>query len=506
MLVPLAVAAAAMVTVLLGWQGEDVPAQLYRVDLVRKAGLTLWNNGWYGGHATLGYSVLFPLLGSVFGLYAVAIASVLVATVSADRLLRARAGAWGSFVALVFGLGLTSNVVIGRLTFLLGFALGLAALWAFDQGRMLVAVGLAIGCGLSSPVAAVFVALAGVAVALATSRRRDGIVLAAAAVVAPLVVMIREPVAGDFPYRFDVLSLTLLGALLVGVFTKSRSLRVAAALYAIGCIGLFAVPNSLGGNACRLAMYATFPALAVVSRMPRWMLLIVIAPLALAWQWIPAWDAIAKPDASLHASYFGPVLDYARVHLPVGARVEIPTTASHWEAAHVATVVPLARGWERQQDRERNPIFYGPDGVLDAHEYERWLHENAVAIVALPAVRMDFSSRQEAALLRTEPEFLQRVWSDADWIIWQVRNPAPIVNGPAELVEMTADSLRMEFSAPGVAVVRVRYTDLWDAHGDDACVDKTADGWLVIRSERTGAVDVSTRMSAADGCDNTPGR
>ena len=39
-------------------------------------------------------------------------------------------------------------------------------------------------------------------------------------------------------------------------------------------------------------------------------------------------------------------------------RVEIPFTDNHWESRWVAPHVPLARGWERQLDRERNALFY----------------------------------------------------------------------------------------------------------------------------------------------------
>ena len=41
----------------------DLAAQEYRADL----GLTLWNNGWFAGHHTPGYSVLFPPLGGALG-------------------------------------------------------------------------------------------------------------------------------------------------------------------------------------------------------------------------------------------------------------------------------------------------------------------------------------------------------------------------------------------------------------------------------------------------------
>ena len=36
----------------------------------------------------------------------------------------------------------------------------------------------------------------------------------------------------------------------------------------------------------------------------------------------------------------------------------MPLTHNHWEAADLAKVVPLARGWERQLDQKANPIFY----------------------------------------------------------------------------------------------------------------------------------------------------
>ena len=45
-----------------GWRGADVPNYLFRVELFRRAGFTIWSSAWYGGHHTLGYSVLLPPL------------------------------------------------------------------------------------------------------------------------------------------------------------------------------------------------------------------------------------------------------------------------------------------------------------------------------------------------------------------------------------------------------------------------------------------------------------
>ena len=43
---------------------------------------------------------------------------------------------------------------------------------------------------------------------------------------------------------------------------------------------------------------------------------------------------------------------------------------NHWEAADLAKVLPLARGWERQLDQKANPIFYD-DEPLTAAEVPR---------------------------------------------------------------------------------------------------------------------------------------
>ena len=48
----------------------------------------------------------------------------------------------------------------------------------------------------------------------------------------------------------------------------------------------------------------------------------------------------------------------ARAAAGHGVRVEIPFTDTHWEAYRVASEFPLARGWERQLDRDDNGLFY----------------------------------------------------------------------------------------------------------------------------------------------------
>ena len=43
----------------------DLAAATYRGDLFARAGFTLWDNNWYGGHYLPGYSLLAPALGAL---------------------------------------------------------------------------------------------------------------------------------------------------------------------------------------------------------------------------------------------------------------------------------------------------------------------------------------------------------------------------------------------------------------------------------------------------------
>src|SRR6266576_1837856 len=57
----------AVLAICLGWRGSDLPAQVFRTDLVRRDGFVIWNSQWFGGHAMLPYSVLSPIVGALTG-------------------------------------------------------------------------------------------------------------------------------------------------------------------------------------------------------------------------------------------------------------------------------------------------------------------------------------------------------------------------------------------------------------------------------------------------------
>src|SRR4051794_41277275 len=58
----LVTAAVCAVVVAIGQRGPDLPAQAYRVSLIRHHGLVIFDSHWYGGHSLPGDSMIFPLL------------------------------------------------------------------------------------------------------------------------------------------------------------------------------------------------------------------------------------------------------------------------------------------------------------------------------------------------------------------------------------------------------------------------------------------------------------
>ena len=146
-------------------------------ELFERDGFTLWNGRWYAGHHTLGYSVLFPpfaaLVGPTAGGALAAVAAAALFAAIARRHFGERAwigSAW-------FAVGTRHPAVSGRLTFALGVAVGLAALLAYQQRPRVGAAGAGGRLRLASPVAGLFLALAGLALAFG-GRSADGAPLA----------------------------------------------------------------------------------------------------------------------------------------------------------------------------------------------------------------------------------------------------------------------------------------------------------------------------------------
>jgi hypothetical protein len=265
--------------------------------------------------------------------------------------------------------------------------------------------------------------------------------------------------------------------------------RAALVLYAALLVASFALPTPMGGNAVRLGALLAGPlaVLALPAARRRW--LWVLVPALVYWQWTTPVDdwRRAAVDPSVHAAYYRGLLAELR-RSPGPFRVEIPFTDNHWESAHVAPSVPLARGWERQLDREVNGLFY--DGrPLTPARYHAWLRARAVRFVALPDAPLDYSAAAEAALVRAGQPFLREVWRDRHWRLFRVAGDAGLAAG-GRVTRLAVDAFTVA-AAPGRRVrVRVRWTPYWALVTGRGCVARgPADTTLVtLRAGTTARV------------------
>jgi hypothetical protein len=480
-----AVLAAAYVAVVPG--GGDLASQAYRAHI----GPVLWDNGWYGGHQMPGYSLLFPPLGALLGARLTGALAAVAAAALFERLAlehwgeRARAG------TLWFAVGTAANLVSGRMTFALGLALALGALLATTRGRRGVAVALALLTSAASPVAAAFLALAAAAWWL-VQRRPAAIPLGAAALAPAAALAIAFPEGGRFPFVASSFwpALAVLAGVLLVIPRQEPVLRVGAALMALATAASFLIDNPLGGNAIRLATILAGPLVAcLLWRRRPWVLAAMAVPL-LCWQWVsPVTDwKRAAGDPSIHASYHAPLLAFLDRQDGPPFRVEIPFTAGHWEARWVAAAHPLARGWLRQLDTVRNPLFY--DGrPLTGARYRRWLDDNAVRFVALPDVPLDASARAEGRLVRGGGvPGLREVWRARHWRVYEVSGARPLAAGAARAVALDAQRLTLRADRAGAVDVRVRFNPYWRLAGGRGCVERAPGGWTRVRVDGPGTV------------------
>jgi hypothetical protein len=441
----------ALAYLILAPPAADLAAATYRSDLFARVGFALRDNGWYAvhGHYLPGYSLLSPALGAWLGVRVVLALSALAAAVLfgliAERIFPATAA---RVAAVWFALGFCVGLLSGRVPYDLGLAIGLGALLAFSDGRTAMALAMALLTSAASPVAGAFLALTGLAQALAASRRSaehegasrptgsgPGIALAIAALTPIAILALAFPEGGYEPFAPSAFWPALAGVLLIalllprGTLTPRgrRALRIGAALYALALIGSFALHTPVGGNAARLGALLAGPLLAGVLWERHRLALALLAPLLLYWQLVtPIRDerAIAG-DPSVHAAYYAPLR--AELRKLIGTRpprpprrtiVEVPLTGAHWEAAYLAghDGIALARGWERQLDTRYAALFYG--ARPHPSSYLAWLHENRVAYVALPDVRLDYAGREEGALVARGLPYLREVWRSAHWRLY----------------------------------------------------------------------------------------
>jgi len=503
---------------LAGIRGADYPAHFLRAELWERAGASVWNNYWYGGHPTPSYSVLVPPMAAAIGAVALCVVASIVATYCFARLLHSLVPdsppLARTLAGLSFALCSTVNVIVGRAPFAVGLAIALIAVLAWRARHVAVAVLFALITPFASPVVATFVAIAAASVGLdalwqrcrSVPRRRRlieaSIVLGVSIV--PLLAMgalFRD--SGHFPFRGDQLFFSVLVMGVAALTFRHRIVRFASGMAAVASLLLFVVPNPLGGNFLRFTQFFVVPvAIVGVGAVRRnWaplLWLMVGGLVAGAAIWSVQYGVVAvvqwAGDDSVEADYHQPLIDQVLARnadgKPLG-RVEIPFTDNHWESYFVASEVPYARGWERQLDLERNAELYDPE--LTRAEYHDWLHHNGVRWVALADVDLDQGGQPESDILAMwrDIEWLDLVWSNENWRLFEVADYLPIVDRPAELVSQTPDELVLRTAEAAVVTLRYGYSDSLSIDGEACLIPHEHDGWMTVYLPAAGTYSLA---------------
>jgi hypothetical protein len=536
---------------LLPRMGSDLAAQVARAGFFADHGYTPIDLRWYAGVDQLGYSLVSQPVMALLGVRVTGAAALVASAALLAALIR-RTGAARPWPGSLVGTAcIAGNLVSGRVTYALGVALGLAALLALTFPRWRAAAVLpAFLAAATSPVAGLFTGLAGVALMLA-GRLSAGLLIALPAAV-PLV--LNALFLGDGGWmnisRLDTVRAVGAG-LVVAVLVPARPVRIGAVLSTLGVLTAALVHTAVGLNATRLAVMFALPVLAGYAALPRrfarltdrpnatltpagpapsgpapsgpapsgpapsgpapsglapsgpahsgpahsgrvlpgWAVILVLVAVAVFQPPVVITDVMDVGNPTAGRAYFAPLLARLRQET-LNGRVEVPPTRDYWEAAYLDGI-PLARGWLRQADIDRNPLFFtvvpGASGTgvpLTPDSYREWLADQAVQFVAVPDAVPTWSGRPEAEMITAGLPYLNQVWQNEHWRLYEVADPQPIVAPPAALVSQTAAALTLDTGATLNVVVKVHYYRWLKASG--GAVVEPSGNWTLIRAPSPG--------------------
>ncbi|WP_433893386.1 hypothetical protein [Streptomyces sp. CA-111067] len=470
----------ALWVVCLATGGGDLAAQDAWAEFVGHHPGSAYNLSWYGGLHTAGYSLVSPYLMAWFGVRTVSVLSGLAGSWLAAALFVRSGMHRPLWPALFASLALWCNVASGRTTFALGVALGLGAVLVVTgpNRRPLLAVTLSALATAGSPVAGLFLGVAGAGLMLAR-HVRDGVALALPPFLVVAATVVFFPSSGQQPMSFGRIwpPVMCCAAVVLCAPLAWRTLRFGAVVYAVGVVLTFLVPSPIGTNVERLAELVGPAVLVACLLAPgryRLQRLALVAALAVSVNWLAQKtvdDLNVSTDVPSWAAHSQGVVTELRVLGADKARVEVVPVRDHREATLLAPYVNMARGWNRQIDMKRGRLFY--DGTFSAASYRAWLDSRAVGFVVLSSGKPDDHAGEEAALVNHPPSWLTPVWRDANWRIYRVHDPQPLVSGDGTVISSDSASLVVRVSGPGAVIVRIAYSP-W-LHATGACLRPAGD-------------------------------
>ncbi|GAA2564204.1 hypothetical protein GCM10010435_40590 [Winogradskya consettensis] len=477
----------------------DLTAQYAWTGFVREHPGSAYNFSWYGGIHPASYSVVSPYLMALIGVRTTGVLACTAAAVLGGLLL-SRSGIRRPLLpALWLAAAIWGNLATGRVTYLLGMVFVLLAAVALQPGtgrpRPVLAAVAGTVATLCSPVAGLFVEVLAAALFL-TGRRRHAVLLAPGPALVIGLTTLLFPFSGVQPFPLGSALLTAAAAAAVAVLTPRswRTVRAGAWVYCAGVALCWAIPTPIGSNVERLALLGAaavlISAAAVRERTGRWLIATSVAAAGLAvWTVVQPLNDYTRMDAVADAR---PLLDELR-QLDAGrGRVEVVPLRTHWEAFGVAPYVNLARGWNRQADVERNPLFY--DGTLTTATYQDWLRTWGIGYVVLPTAAPDGAGIDEARLITAGMPGLSPVWQNPDWRIYRVQTPTPLADAPATVTGISPASVTVTVTRPGSTLLRVAWSPWLAIDAGTACLTRHGD-WTELVTTTPGTFTIDARYS-----------
>ncbi len=500
-------AAVAAALAWLGPPGSDFAAHLYQSALFEDHGFGIWNNFWYAGrYSFVTYSLLYYPLAAVLGIKLLAVASVATAALAFGVVAAREWGPASRWSNRSFAVVWAGVVLSGAFPFALGMALALLALWALQAGRRGRFALLTVLVLTASPVAFVLLAVILAGIGLSRAPRRTELALPlgtlTVATLVEVVLLRLFPAGGRFPFSLSEFAAACvfcaLGILLTWRVRTAGVLRWMYVVYLAACTAAYLVPSSLGENIARLR-YAAIPIAILTLSLRRWRplpLAILALSLAVSWNLTPLAGSFVKTsaDPAGDPAYWAPAVQFLRGHLSPSYRVEAVDTVGHWPAAYLpAAGIPIARGWFRQNDFPRNGVLYTH---LDRAAYLAWLRSLGVRYVVLPDAPLDYSAKQEGALVAGGRSGLQVAFRSAHTTVYAVPSPRGIVTGPGAPRVLTLGQTRITLALgrPGRYRIAANWSPYWRTGA--GCLWQGADGTVRLSTPRAGIVRLDLSVNA----------
>ncbi len=516
----------------LGPPGVDRPAHLFQLSLFAKHGLILWDNYWYlGGYSFIGYSLTFYPLAYLFSIYPVVIASILVGLWVTFRILRKLLPKSFLIPWLVITITWPLELLSGAYPYIVGQALvviGIALVvrdrnsdgFTYEDATLsskksrameiLAAIAfvlIAAAIWATSPLDLYFLDLFVIArwvdrmiswffagdQRVGRSRPSEFLAnrflidkyLVSLGVVSIVEVLttFAFPSGAYYPFWWTDLGEALIFVVMVWVWLakiEAQKTKVFLGVFAAACLFAFLVRSELGANATRISDISVFIVVALYVRYRdqlSFKLGLVVIAYAIFWGSSTLISAPFDHFAAAQSApqYWKPAISFLKDHLKAGQRVEVVDSASHFGDYFLpGSSIPIVRGWFRQDDFPTNKILYQND--LSAKGYLQWLKDVAAAYVVLPGGPYDFSSVEEAKVVKGLSESsscLHKVFADSNVTIYRVCDNGHMVSG-AKVVSFGVNTLSVLFNHPGNYRLSLHFTPYFLP--SKGCIYRLSDG------------------------------